>query len=169
MSYVKVSYPYKNKLIQYLHKRWWFREDHHHQETPGAKEMNLLNTIAPKREFVCSRTSRVQEACYSMSFVGYVAVCVQLYCVSCHCLTLHVSAYMAIFKCVVYFLISICLKESALLVICLFFSPGHIARFHLCFSVPFFFVNFVDVSCVCVCLLAFSFVVCLFCFWRSRF
>jgi lipoprotein signal peptidase len=38
-----------------------------------------------------------------MSFASYVAVCVQLYCVICHCLTLHVSAYMAIFKCVVYF------------------------------------------------------------------
>jgi hypothetical protein len=33
-----------------------------------------------------------------MGFAGYVSVCVQLYCVSCHCLTLHVSAYMAIFK-----------------------------------------------------------------------
>jgi hypothetical protein len=38
-----------------------------------------------------------------MGFVGYVIVCVQLYCVSCHCLTLHVSAYMAIFRCVVCF------------------------------------------------------------------
>jgi hypothetical protein len=36
-----------------------------------------------------------------MSFADYVAVCVQLYCrVSCHCFTLHVSAYMAIFRCV---------------------------------------------------------------------
>jgi hypothetical protein len=35
-----------------------------------------------------------------MDFAGYVTVCVQLYCVSCHCLTLHVSAYMAIFRCI---------------------------------------------------------------------
>jgi hypothetical protein len=32
-----------------------------------------------------------------MSFAGYVSVCVQLYCVGFHCLSLHVSAYMAIF------------------------------------------------------------------------
>jgi hypothetical protein len=32
-------------------------------------------------------------------FARYVTVCVQLYCISCHCLTLHVSAYMAIFGC----------------------------------------------------------------------
>jgi hypothetical protein len=38
-----------------------------------------------------------------MGFAGYVTVCVQLYCASCHCLTLHVSAYMAIFRCVGYF------------------------------------------------------------------
>jgi hypothetical protein len=30
----------------------------------------------------------------AMRFAGYVIVCVQLYCVSCPCLTLHVSAYM---------------------------------------------------------------------------
>jgi hypothetical protein len=39
----------------------------------------------------------------SLGFAGYITVCVQLYCVSCHCLTLYVSAYMAIFMCVVYF------------------------------------------------------------------
>jgi hypothetical protein len=38
-----------------------------------------------------------------MGFAGYITVCVQLYCVSCHCLSLHVSAYMAIFRCVEYF------------------------------------------------------------------
>jgi hypothetical protein len=36
----------------------------------------------------------------SMAFAGYVSVCVQLYCVGFHCLSLHVSAYTAIFKCV---------------------------------------------------------------------
>jgi hypothetical protein len=98
-----------------------------------------------------------------MSFARYVAVCVQLYSASFHCLTIHVSAYMAIFRCVVYFYL--CLKESASLVFCLsFLSRGHIARFHLCFvPVLFSFVNFVVVSCVYVCLPGFSFVVC---FWR---
>jgi hypothetical protein len=35
-----------------------------------------------------------------MGIAGYVSICVQLYCVGFHCLSLHVSAYMAIFKCV---------------------------------------------------------------------
>jgi hypothetical protein len=47
-----------------------------------------------------------------MGFADYVTVCLQLYCVSCHNLTLHVSTYMAIFRCVGYFYF-ICLKESA--------------------------------------------------------
>jgi hypothetical protein len=47
----------------------------------------------------------------SMGFAGYVSVCVQLYCVGFHCLSLHVSAYMAIFRRVGYF-IFICLKET---------------------------------------------------------
>jgi hypothetical protein len=38
-----------------------------------------------------------------MGVAGYVTVCVQLYCVIFHCLSLHVLAYMAIFKCVGYF------------------------------------------------------------------
>jgi hypothetical protein len=38
-----------------------------------------------------------------MGIAGYVSVYVQLYCVGFHCLSLHVSAYMAIFKCVGYF------------------------------------------------------------------
>jgi hypothetical protein len=37
-----------------------------------------------------------------MGFAGYVSVCVQLHYVGFHCLSLHVSAYMAIFKCVGY-------------------------------------------------------------------
>jgi hypothetical protein len=67
-----------------------------------------------------------------MGFAGYITVCVQPYCVSCHCLTLHVSAYMAIFRCVAYF-ISICLKESASLVFFLpfFLTWSHSTRFHL--------------------------------------
>jgi hypothetical protein len=43
---------------------------------------------------------------------------VQLYCVRFHYLSLHVSAYMAIFKCVRYF-IFICMKDST----SLFFLP----------------------------------------------
>jgi hypothetical protein len=43
------------------------------------------------------------ELVLAMGFAGYVTVCVQLYCVSCHCLTLRISTYMAIFKCVGYF------------------------------------------------------------------
>jgi hypothetical protein len=64
-----------------------------------------------------------------MGFAGYVTVCVQLYCVSCPCLTLHVSAYMAIFKCVGYF-IFICLKDSAsLLCFRLFFHVVTLCMF----------------------------------------
>jgi hypothetical protein len=38
-----------------------------------------------------------------MRFAGYVSICVQLYCVSCHCLTLHVSACTAILRRAGYF------------------------------------------------------------------
>jgi hypothetical protein len=88
-----------------------------------------------------------------MSFAGYVNVCVQLYCVSCHCLTLHVFAYMAIFRCVVYFYFhmseGICIAGF----FAFFLTWSHSARFHLRFSVLFSFVSFV-VSCVHVCLFA---------------
>jgi hypothetical protein len=47
-----------------------------------------------------------------LDFAGYVSICVQLYCVGFHCLSLNVSAYMAIFTCVGYF-IFVCLKDSA--------------------------------------------------------
>jgi hypothetical protein len=47
-----------------------------------------------------------------MRFAGYVSVCVQLYCVGFHCLALHISAYMAIFRSVGYF-IFICLNDYA--------------------------------------------------------
>jgi hypothetical protein len=55
-----------------------------------------------------------------MGFAGYVSVCVQRYRVGFHCLSPHVSAYMAIFKCVEYF-IFICLKDSASLLFFFFF------------------------------------------------
>jgi hypothetical protein len=59
----------------------------------------------------CSRSvDEASEHCWrqirhdcSVSFAGYVTAFVQLYCVSFHCFSLHVSAYMAIFKCVGYF------------------------------------------------------------------
>jgi hypothetical protein len=35
----------------------------------------------------------------TMGIAGYVSVCVQLYCVGFHCPSLHISAYMAIFRC----------------------------------------------------------------------
>jgi hypothetical protein len=60
-----------------------------------------------------------------MGIAGYVSVCVQLYCVS-----LNVSAYMAIFRCVGYF-IFICLKDSASLLFFLPFSRGHTLFFCL--------------------------------------
>jgi hypothetical protein len=60
-----------------------------------------------------------------MGFAGYVTLCVQLYCLTCHCLSLHVSAYMDISKCVGYFYF-ICLKESGSLVFCLFFFAKQI-------------------------------------------
>jgi hypothetical protein len=64
------------------------------------------------------------KICYncSMGFAGYVAICVQLYCTCFTVLhlvslfTLHVSAYMAIFRCVGRF-IFVFLKESASLVL----------------------------------------------------
>jgi hypothetical protein len=39
-----------------------------------------------------------------MVIAGYVSVCVQLYCAGFHCLSLHVSADMAIFMCVGFFI-----------------------------------------------------------------
>jgi hypothetical protein len=68
--------------------------------------------------------------------------------------SLHVLAYMAIFRYVWYF-IFICLKDSAsLLFSCLFPTWSHAACFHLRFFPLFSFVIFV--SSVCVCLLALS-------------
>jgi membrane associated rhomboid family serine protease len=89
-----------------------------------------------------------------MGFAGYVAFCVQLYCVGFHCLTPHVSANMAIFRCVGYFYFH-CLKESALLFFFLpFLSRGHTLHVSICvFPVLFSFINFLFLACVFVCLL----------------
>jgi hypothetical protein len=51
--------------------------------------------------YVLFRTLRSQN---SMGIAGYGSVCVQFYCVGCHCLSLHVSAYMGIFRCVGFFI-----------------------------------------------------------------
>jgi hypothetical protein len=73
------------------------------------------------------------------------------------CLSLHVSAYMAIFMCVGYF-IFICLKDSASLLFCLFlylflpfFTWPH-CTFPFVFFVCCFPSLFLLSSCVCVCL-----------------
>jgi hypothetical protein len=94
-----------------------------------------------------------EQAGYSRGIAAYVSVYVQVYCIGFHCLSLHVSAYIAIFMCVGYF-IFICLKNSAsLLSFCLFFTSSHSACFNLCFyCFPSLFLLF---PCVClfVCLL----------------
>jgi hypothetical protein len=75
--------------------------------------------------------------------------------VSCHCFTLHVSAYMAIFRCVE------CYYSNVLEGICfagfsLYLARGYtFVRFHMCFPVLFFSFYFA-VSCVRVYLLVFS-------------
>jgi hypothetical protein len=79
-----------------------------------------------------------------MGFAGYVTVCVQLYCVNCHCLALHVSAYMAIFNCVGYFYF-INLKESASLVFAFFLHVVTLCTFPFMFFL--FCFSFVNVCC----------------------
>jgi hypothetical protein len=103
-----------------------------------------------------------------MDIAGYVSVCVKLYCVGFHCLSLHVSAYMAIFKCVGFFIYLFSYAWRILL--CCFFFFGSLSFFHvftlhvfhLCFvPVLFSFYFFVSLR---VCSSACSFfVVCLFC------
>jgi hypothetical protein len=44
----------------------------------------------------------VRELSQSAGIAGYVSVCVQLYCVGFHCLSLHGLVYKAIFRCVGY-------------------------------------------------------------------
>jgi hypothetical protein len=77
-----------------------------------------------------------------MGFAGYVTVCMQLYCVDFHCLSLHVSAYMVIFKCVGYFYFQI--PKGFCCFFFAFFSRGHTLHISICvFPVLFSFVNFV--------------------------
>jgi hypothetical protein len=92
---------------------------------------------------------------YFHSFAGYVAVCVQL---CCRCFTvlqlvslftLHVSAYMAIFRCVGYsyfrILEGICFAGFT----CTWL---HFARFHLCFPVLFSSLILLFLACLSACL-----------------
>jgi hypothetical protein len=84
-----------------------------------------------------------------MGFAGYISVCLQLY-VGFHCLSLHVSVYMAIFKRVGYFYFhmpeGICF--AGLLP---FFLRGHTQHVSICvFPMLFSFVNFVVSLRVCL-------------------
>jgi hypothetical protein len=86
-----------------------------------------------------------------MGIAGYVSVCVQLYCVGFHCLSLHVSAYMAIFRCVGYS-IFMCLKDSASLLFLYLFSRGHTLHVFICvffFLFSFFTLLFPRVLFLC--------------------
>jgi hypothetical protein len=65
-----------------------------------------------------------------MGIAGYVSVCVQLYCVGFHCLSLYVSAYMAIFKCAGYFMLYMLEGFCFAVLFCLFFKWSHSACFH---------------------------------------
>jgi hypothetical protein len=62
-----------------------------------------------------------------MGFAGYVSVCVQLCCVGFHYISLHVSAYMAIFRCVGYFYFHMPEGFCFAAFFCLF-PRGHTAR-----------------------------------------
>jgi hypothetical protein len=52
---------------------------------------------------VLMQFSSLRDVLMQFNSLRDVLICVQLYYVNCHCLTLHVSAYKAIFKCVLYF------------------------------------------------------------------
>jgi hypothetical protein len=94
-----------------------------------------------------------------MGFAGYVTVCVQLYCVGFHCLSLHVSAYMAIFKCVRYFYFHM---PEGFCFAARFFAFYFLHVVTLCmFSICVLFLCcfpslFLLLPCVCVCLFALS-------------
>jgi hypothetical protein len=92
-----------------------------------------------------------------MDIAGYVTVCVQLYCVVFHCLSLHVSAYMAIFKCVGYLF-----SYAWRILLRCFFPRGHTLHvFRLCF-VPVLFSFVIFVVSLRVCLVCLIFLCCLF-------
>jgi hypothetical protein len=78
-----------------------------------------------------------------MGIAGYVTVCLQLYCVSCHCLTLHVSAYMTIFKCVGYFYFHVLEGFSFAAFFLPFFHVVTLCMFSICVFPLFSFVSFV--------------------------
>jgi hypothetical protein len=84
-----------------------------------------------------------------MGFAGYVSVCVQLYCVGFHCLSLHVSFYMGIFRCVGYFILleGFCFGAP----FAFLFSRGQTLHVSICFfPLLFSFVIFVVSLRVCL-------------------
>jgi hypothetical protein len=78
---------------------------------------------------------------------------------SCRCSTLHVSAYMAIFKCV-WCSTFIFLKESASLLLLPFLARGYAMHVFICVFLLCFFSLVFWFLCACFCLLAFFVVVC---------
>jgi hypothetical protein len=67
-----------------------------------------------------------------MGFAGYVSICVQLHCVGFHCLSPHVSAYMAIFMCVEYFYFHMPQGFCFAAFFSAFFSRGHTLHVSIC-------------------------------------
>jgi hypothetical protein len=97
-----------------------------------------------------------------MGFAGYVAVCVQLYCRCFLVLHLVVTVYTTCFGlhghlqvCRIFLLSYSWRNLLRWVFFCLFLHVVTLCTFPVVFFVLFFFVNFA-VSCVCVCLLAFS-------------
>jgi hypothetical protein len=89
-----------------------------------------------------------------VAFAGYVSVCVQLYCVGFHRLSLHVSAYMVIFKCVGYFYFHMLEGFCFAAFFSAFFTWSHSACFPFVFcSCAVFLLYFCCfLACVFVCL-----------------
>jgi hypothetical protein len=66
---------------------------------PYVTTIIALNILAVNSVTFCAI-----ECICSVGIAGYVSVCVQLYCVGFHCLSLQVSTSMAIFRCVGFFI-----------------------------------------------------------------
>jgi hypothetical protein len=106
--------------------------------------------------------------CRSMGFAGYVTICLHLYCVSCHCLILHVSAYMTICKCVLYFYFH--MPEGCFAGLFFFVAFFHMVTLHVSICVflcCFSSLILLFLACMFVCLL---FLCCLsvLCRWQDN-
>jgi hypothetical protein len=98
----------------------------------------------------CNRPASVIVSDRIWEIINVYYVCVQLYCVGFHCLSLHVSAYMAIFMCVGYF-IFICLKDSVSMHFsAFFFHVVTLCMFPFVFFPLFSLVIFVCFFCLCL-------------------